>query len=189
MATQNGSVMSPAVLAHVVLRTGRFKEMVQFYKTFLGATASYENDMLSFLRYDHEHHRIAILGIPGTGSKVPESAGLDHVAFTYNTLDDLALSYTQRKNLGILPVQCINHGPTTSIYYSDPDGNKVETQVDNFDTVEETNDFMTSKEFFENPIGTDFDPEQLIERLRKGESQESIKKRVETGPRSIESVV
>jgi len=46
------------------------------------------------------------------------------------------------------------------MYYSDPDGNKIEIQVDNFDTPEAANEFMTSKYFAENPIGTDFDPEE-----------------------------
>ena len=61
----------------------------------------------------------------------------------------------------------------------------IETQVDNFDTVDEASQFMLSKEFAENPIGTDFDPEDLIERLRRGEDQRLIKKRVEIGPRGV----
>jgi hypothetical protein len=110
---------------------------------------------------------------------------IEHVAFTFDTLELLALAYRQRKARGIVPVWSVNHGPTTSIYYKDPDGNMIETQVDNFDTVEAANDFMSSKEFAENPIGTDFDPEDLIQKLRRGEDQASIKKRVEIGPRAI----
>lgn len=71
------------------------------------------------------------------------------------------------------------------MYYADPDGNQIETQVDNFDTVEEANAFMMSKEFAENPIGTDFEPEDLIKRLKSGEPHVSIKKRIEVGPRSL----
>jgi len=178
-------VKAPASLAHVVLRTANFKAMVQFYKTFLGAYAAYENDFLSFLTYDEEHHRIAILTIPGTGPKVPTSSGLEHVAFTYETLSDLALAYRQRKQKGMDPVWSVNHGPTTSIYYKDPDGNMIETQVDNFDNPDDATAFMMSKEFGENPIGTDFDPEELIKRLRSGEDDASIKKRIESGPRGV----
>ncbi len=61
-------VTPPKKLAHVVLRTPRYKEMVEFYKTFLGAEATYENDFLAFLTYDEEHHRIAIAAIPGAES-------------------------------------------------------------------------------------------------------------------------
>ncbi|QDS67778.1 hypothetical protein FKW77_006516 [Venturia effusa] len=178
-------VKSPSTLAHVVLRTGNFKEMVTYYKSFLGAHASYENDMMSFLTYDEEHHRVAIIGIPGTGPKVPGTSGLEHIAFAFDTLDDLALSYTQRKELGIVPTLSINHGPTTSMYYTDPDGNQIETQVDNFATTDESLRFMASKEFAENPVGVDFDPEDLVKRLKSGEGHESIKKRPEIGPRSV----
>jgi len=178
-------VMSPARLAHVVLRTGNFAPMVEFWKVFVGGHATHENDFLSFITYDEEHHRIAIAAVPGTGPKAPGTSGLEHIAFTFNTLEDLAVVYRQCKARGILPVWCVNHGPTTSIYYKDPDGNMIETQVDNFDSVEATNEFMASKYFAENPIGTDFDPEELIRRLRAGEDQSAIKKRVEIGPRGI----
>lgn len=176
-------VQKPSYLAHVVLRTNNLKPMVDFYKTFLGAHASFENDFISFLTYDEEHHRIAILQAPGTGPKQQETCGLEHIAFTYSNLEGLALSYRQRKANGILPVWCINHGPTTSIYYRDPDGNQLETQIDNFRTNEEVAQFLVSKEFAENPIGTDFDAEDLVKRLQAGEDQSSIKKRIETGQR------
>jgi catechol-2,3-dioxygenase len=185
MSGQGTKVISPATFAHVVLRTGNFKQMVDYYKTFLGAEASYENEVLSFLTYDEEHHRVAILGVPGTGDKRLGTAGLEHIAFAFKTLDDLALAYTQRKEHNILPTICINHGPTTSMYYTDPDGNMIETQVDNFETAQEATDFMNSKLFAENPIGTDFDPEDLVRRLQSGESHASFKKRVEVGPRSM----
>lgn len=181
-------VLSPSKLAHVVLRTGQFSAMVSFYKTFLGAHATYENDFLSFLTYDSEHHRIAILHVPGTLPKAAASAGLEHIAFTFPTLAALLIAYRQRKSIGILPVWCVNHGPTTSIYYRDPDGNQIETQVDNFDFVEDANAFMRGEGFAENPLGTDFDPEVLIERLEKGEDEALLKKRVEIGPRGPDSV-
>lgn len=178
-------IKSPSTLAHVVLRTANFKTMVNYYKKFLGADASYENEMLSFLRYDEEHHRIAIVGTPGMTQKDKDAAGMDHVAFSFETLDDLALAYQQRKELGILPSVCLNHEPTTSMYYVDPDGNRVETQVDNFDSPEAANEFMASEVFALNPIGTDFDPEDLVKRLASGESHASIKKRIEVGARGL----
>ncbi|KIV79462.1 hypothetical protein PV11_07024 [Exophiala sideris] len=178
-------VLSPSTLAHVVLRTGKFKEMVDFYLNFLGGTVTYGNDFLCFITYDEEHHRIALIGIPDTGPKVPTSAGLEHVAFTFPTLSALLLAYRQRKARGIAPVWCVNHGPTTSMYYKDPDGNMLETQVDNFDTNEAANDFMTSIYFAENPIGTDFDAEELIQKIKDGVPDAELKKRVEIGPRGL----
>ena len=179
------TVMRPASLAHVFLRTNKFTDMVAFYKKFLNAEARFESGRIAFLCFDEEHHRIAISAMPGTGDKIPISAGLEHMAFTFNTLEDLALAYRQRKQLGILPTWCIHHGITISIYYKDPDGNQLETQVDCFDTVDAATDFMKTKEFQQNPIGTDFDPEELVRRLQSGEDHGSIKKRNEFAPRSV----
>jgi catechol 2,3-dioxygenase len=41
-------------------------------------------------------------------------------------------SYLRLRDAGIEPDICIDHGMTLSSYYSDPDGNRVELQVDNF---------------------------------------------------------
>lgn len=179
-------VLRPAYLAHVVLRTPdpeSFKAMCDFYVKFLNAEITYRNNVLCFLTYDEEHHRIAIGIFPDTVKRVGKPAGLAHIAFTYNTLQDLAVSYRQRTALGLTPFWCVNHGPTTSLYFRDPDGNELETQVDNFDTPQEASEFFASKEFEDNPIGVDFDPEELIERLRSGEDDRSIKKRKNIGVR------
>ena len=178
-------VKSPKALAHVVFRTANYRAMVDFYRDFLGAEVTHENGTLAFLRYDEEHHRVAIIAVPGTGPRVRTSAGLEHVAFAYGSLDDLTSAYAARKALGILPSWCTNHGPTTSMYYSDPDGNKIEMQVDNFDTPDEANEFMSSKFFAENPIGADFDPDELFSKVQAGESHAALKKRVEIGPRGL----
>lgn len=176
-------VQSPSTLAHVVLRTPNMKAMEEFYVTFLGGRVVHSNSILSFITYDEEHHRIALIALPGKGPKVSSSYGLEHIAFSFPTLSDLMLSYRQRKVRGISPIWCVNHGPTTSIYYKDPDGNVLETQVDNFDTPEEATEFMSTEKFENNPIGTDFDPEDMIKRLRAGEDDRVLKKRVECGPR------
>lgn len=119
MAISNGTqkVVSPVKLAHVVLRTSpeKFAEMVSFYKTFLGAHAVIENETLSFMTYDDEHHRIAIAALPDLKSKDKTTSGLEHISFTFKDINDLLSGYTQRKELGINPLWCVNHGPTLSI--------------------------------------------------------------------------
>lgn len=178
-------VLSPGSLAHVGIRTSNFQAMVSFYQDFLGASIAYADETIAFLSYDDEHHRIAILKFPDTTDKVPSAASYDHIAFSFRSLDDLACAYQQRKAIGIVPYMCFNHGPTTSIYYKDPDGNKIETQVDNFDTVDATNEFMRGALFQENPIGTEFDPEHLVKQLESGVDHADIKKRREIGPRAL----
>lgn len=178
-------VKSPQSLAHVVFRTANYQAMVDFYTAFLGAEITHQNGVAAFLRYDHEHHRIAILARPGTTERPATAAGLDHIAFTYGSLADLVMSYRQRKARGMVPIYCRNHGPTTSMYYVDPDGNKIETQIDNFDKVEDAVAFMSSTSFVENPIGVDFEPEELMQRLEAGETDAMIKKRGEIGHRAL----
>jgi hypothetical protein len=95
-----------------------------FRKTFLNTTASYENELLSFRTYDEERHRVAIGVFSGIAPRSLQAAGLARIAFTFDSLQGLALAYFQRKAHSILPFWCINHGPTTSIYHRDPDGGR-----------------------------------------------------------------
>lgn len=174
MTVSHSQVLRPATLAHIFLRTNKFQEMVKWWKTILGAEARFESSRISFLCFDEEHHRIAICAMPGTSDKVRSSAGLEHVAFTFHNLEDLTTAYTQRKVLGILPSWCVHHGITISIYYTDPDGNQVETQVDCFENNGKATAFMESDAFRRNPVGVEFDPEELVRRVRSGELHSSI---------------
>jgi catechol-2,3-dioxygenase len=166
--------VAPVKLAHIVRRTSRFEAMLDWYQKVLGAEIVHSDGTLAFLTYDDEHHRLAIAGIPGLEDRPPTAAGTDHVAFTHADLGDLLYTYARLKREGIEPYWCINHGPTTSMYYKDPDGNGVEFQVDNFPSAEETNRWMRSGDFAANPIGVVFDPEDLLARYRAGEPLEKL---------------
>jgi hypothetical protein len=54
------------------------------------------------------------------------------------------------------------------MYYRDPDGNRVELQIDNFATAKEGQDWMLSRAFAQNPIGVEYDPDELVKRFRSG---------------------
>jgi catechol-2,3-dioxygenase len=166
--------VSPAKLAHVVLRTrSNFEAMCKWYGLVLNARMVFNTGFLAFLSYDDEHHRIAIAQDPGLAERPPRSAGLDHIAFTYASLDDLLATYERLKEAGIAPFCPVNHGPTTSLYYVDPDSNRVELQVDNFTDMDAATDAMTAT-FGVNPVGEAFDPEDYVARRRAGESIESL---------------
>ena len=57
---------------------------------------------------------------------------MQHVAFAYDSLDDLLGSYVRLKNLGIEPLFAADHGLSVSVYFADPDGNSVELNVYNY---------------------------------------------------------
>jgi catechol-2,3-dioxygenase len=164
-----GGVPSPTKLAHIVVRTSRLAELKNWYLTLLGATVSYENEFVCFMTYDDEHHRVGIVQLPGVTDTTPNPPppGLEHVSFTYGELGQLLATYQRLKGLDIEPFWTINHGPTISIYYRDPDGNKVELQVDVFQTAEEANTFL-EKHYPENFMGIIFDPEEMIRKYEAG---------------------
>lgn len=168
--------VSPAKLAHLVLRTPRYDEMMAWYIKVLDGSLAFASPIISFMTYDDEHHRVAFVNMPQLGDCDPMVAGLDHVAFTYGSLEDLMFTYERLKAEGIKPGWCINHGPTTSMYFRDPDGNQVELQIDNFATNEELDEWFASGVFQTNPIGVEFDPDILAAKLKAGVSKAELVK-------------
>jgi hypothetical protein len=71
-------VVSPVKLAHVVLRTNQLDKMADFYITFLGGTYAFQvPNLLAFLTYDDEHHRIGLIGMPDIKAKDKNTNGLE----------------------------------------------------------------------------------------------------------------
>src|SRR5262249_42430212 len=175
------SHIRPEKFAHVVYRTRRFEQMLQWYKTVFNARVQYQNTVLAFLTYDDEHHRFAfadmsLLQPDGTETDRHDVIGVDHVAYTYASLHDLLKNYSRLKEKGIVPYWCVHHGITVSMYYADPDGNQMEFQVDCYDSIEEANDFIKAH-FSANPVGVEFDPDDWAARLRAGTPQSDFLER------------
>jgi len=181
------SFVAPTQIAHFVIYTSQYAALTAWYKVVLGASPTYEDEKLAFLSYDEEHHRVAIASVPNLARQQEGTASIHHIAFTYRTLRDLLLTWGRLADEGIVPYWSVNHGPTTSMYYADPDGNRIEFQVDNFATTGEAIAFCASPEFAENSVGVDFDPADLLRRLDGGESEAVLKKRPNIGPRGFES--
>ncbi len=137
------TALKPAYFAHFVLRVRNLEKSLAWYQTAVSMEVVNRSGPIAFLTFDEEHHRLALLQTP---VQEPAPPGADHVAYTFNELGDLLSHYVRLKNEGIKPVWTINHGPTTSMYYEDPDGNRVEFQVDNFETEAELKGWMNSEE-------------------------------------------
>ena len=182
-AKERGKV-APKKLAHIVLRTkeGRVQTILDWYKTVLEGESMMETPMIGFVTYDTEHHRVAVLALPGVGDHVDMTCGLHHVAFTYDNLHDLMHTYNRLKDEhGITPEFCINHGPTTSMYYFDPDKNQIELQVDNV-PEEKFAEYFENGEFTDNPIGIKFDPDEMTAKLAAGVPEAELLKRPDGTP-------
>lgn len=173
--------IAPAKFAHFVIRTRNFEPMVHWYKTVLEAEPVFENPFICFLTYDDEHHRVAIAANPNLEDRPLNAVGVDHVAFTYAGLDDLLSTYARLKDAGIAPSTTIHHGPTLSLYYLDPDLNQVELQIDAFETLQDSMDWLATEQFQRNPIGVLFDVDDLVKRWQEGEPVSELQKPIE-GP-------
>ena len=82
-------------------------------------------------------------------------------------------TYARLKRADIAPYWPVHHGTTLSLYYADPDGNRMEFQVD-CGTVEEATALMRTPAFANNPVGVMYDPEALLERLQTGEEEKTL---------------
>ena len=166
----------PIKFAHVVLKTTRYEEMLSWWNKVLSSKVRYGNDFISFLSYDDEHHRVAFVQLPELQKPSDKAWGLAHVAYTLGNLGQLLGTYRRLKADGILPVRTINHGPTVSMYYKDPDGNQVELQVDAFDKAGAASYFNTEP-FAQNPIGVLFDAEKMCADYEAGVPESELLRR------------
>ena len=160
-ALGDGSATPPSAFAHFVVKTADLDRTIAWYGAVLCAHIVFRNDLLCFMTYDHEHHRIAFIRV-STEDALEGSGAIDHVAYAFADLGELLSNYIRLKAIGIEPVRSINHGPTISFYYHDPQLVMIEFQIDNFDTEEGRAAFFSSDEFLVNPIGVVVDPDDLI---------------------------
>jgi catechol-2,3-dioxygenase len=162
-------------LAHIVYRTRKFEQMLAWYKEVFHARVQHQNPVMAFLTYDDEHHRLAFIDLTvaqpnGDESEKQGLVGVEHIAYTYPSLEDMFENYQRLKSKAILPYWCIHHGLTISIYYADPDCNQLEFQVDCFESAEESNAYICGPSFGVNPVGVEFDPEDWLSQVQAGAS-------------------
>jgi catechol 2,3-dioxygenase-like lactoylglutathione lyase family enzyme len=167
----------PVKFAHVVYMTRQFDKMIAWYKDVFEADVVYQNPALAFLTYDDEHHRFAFANLdvlkPGALCDDRGEIGVNHVAYTYASAGDLLDTYARLKHAGIEPYWPVHHGTTMSLYYADPDGNRMEFQVD-VGTVEEATALMKTPAFGANPVGVMFDPDALFARWKDGATEDAL---------------
>lgn len=175
----------PVKFAHVVYMTRRYDEMIAWYRDVFEATLVSQSPAFTFMTYDDEHHRFAFANLnllkpdveqPGSRGDI----GVNHVAYTYADVGDLLRTYARLKGAGVVPYWPVHHGTTLSLYYQDPDGNRMEFQVD-VGTVEEANAYMASEAFAANPAGVRFEPDWLLEQLESGAGADALL-RMPAGP-------
>ena len=182
--TQPSSLLK---ISETILKTGRLDEMKKWYQTVLGVEPFFEHapvpgarpgdfggqtraaDLrMCFFRLSLDYPYTQTIGIfeePGIGREPANgSPGLHHMQLMASSLDALCDQYEMLRALGMRPHRSADHGPMTSFYYRDPDGNNVELTAQNFSTLEAMVAFMASDEFKANPSGAEIDHEEFVAR-------------------------
>jgi catechol 2,3-dioxygenase len=119
-------------LGHVVLKVREVQKAKDFYTRVLGLRVAHEDHKRKavFLSFGAEHHELALFQM-ATGEP-PEAAqpGLHHVAWQLGGFAELQAAHRELVELGIPVEAAIEHNVTRSVYFFDPDGNRVELYCD-----------------------------------------------------------
>jgi catechol-2,3-dioxygenase len=168
-------------LAHLILNTSNYDAMKQWYLQVFDATVGVEipGPAGCFLRIDDSHHRIGMFKVANAdgsgadampGSPDPASKSrLNHFSFEYPTLADLLETHARVAKDEIYPGECLNHGPTMSIYYHDPDSNMIELFYDNKYSEEQIVEWYGGGPSYVQSATT-FDPATTLAELHRGTS-------------------
>ena len=157
---------SPSMMAHVVLKTGRYQEMVDWWTALLDARVVLSLPRGTFLTYDQEHHRVGIMNVPRLRNNDVNRSGIDHVAYTYSTLGELVAVYKRLKAKDIVPRWPMGGATLISLYYQDPDGNRVQLDWDVGD--EDAATFKRYPSLGSNSFGAPFDPNEMARLYDEG---------------------
>lgn len=121
----------PAQLTHLGLYVEDMDAMVAFYTSLMGMVVTDSGEFLgrrlTFLsRKSDEHHQLVLV----TGRVVPEGELqlLSQLSFRLNDDDLGSLRWFHRRalELGATGMEGRNHGNSWSIYFQDPEGNRLE---------------------------------------------------------------
>lgn len=193
------SDFSPDDFHHIAFKTTNYENMVNFYKNLFGCEPLYQSDLITFLAYDNEHHRIAIANTSDVlnnlnfiqkivmklkiflNKNIPSIEGLDHISYRINPIEKWFDFYFRAKERGLSPLWTVNHGWISGIYYRDPDNNLVEVFFEHFSTAEEFKENI-SPDFEDEPIGTNMDIEVLYEMFKSGAGFSELIKKGNTVP-------
>jgi catechol 2,3-dioxygenase-like lactoylglutathione lyase family enzyme len=186
----------PLRFSEVVLRTLHFERLREWYRTFLGVDPYFERTptpedlaaaipglsraadlRLCFFRVHLDYPYTQVLGIfqvPDLADAPSTGPGMHHMQLRHASLGDLFDRYERLKAAGIVPHRTANHGPGTSFYYHDPDGNMVELSAANFDTETEYLAYLASDAYRANPSGLEIDADEYVARYRRGVPQAEL---------------
>jgi len=146
-----------AQLAHVGYYVRDLPKMVAFYKrvfglivTDTGVSTRPGSPTMAFLsRNPDEHHQIALA--TGRGEDAPTT--INQISFRVADLEDLRTWHKKLIELGVENIDPRNHGNAWSLYFFDPEGNRLEL-------------YTPTEWYVSQPFGRVFDPAKTADEIR-----------------------
>jgi catechol 2,3-dioxygenase len=119
-------------LGHVVLKVRDAAKSKEFYVKTLGLKVAHEDLKRGtvFLSFGTEHHDLAVFQMASGEAPSAEQPGLHHMAWQLASFDELRDAHRELLALGVPIEATTEHNVTRSIYFPDPDGNRVELYCD-----------------------------------------------------------
>lgn len=119
-------------LGHVVLNVRDAQKSKDFYTRALGLKLAYEDRDRGavFLSFGTQHHDLALFQLATGATPDATQPGLHHMAWQLGSFAELQAAYRELRELGIPVESTIEHNVTRSVYFHDPDGNRVELYCD-----------------------------------------------------------
>ena len=119
-------------LGHIVLKVRDAQTSKAFYTRALGLKVAYEDREQGavFLSVGTQHHDLALFQLATGETPQPSQPGLHHMAWQLGSFEELQAAYRDLRELGIPVESTIEHNVTRSVYFHDPDGNRVELYCD-----------------------------------------------------------
>lgn len=117
-------------LSHVGLYVHDVPKMVDFYTRVLGFVVSdgAEDGRITFLsRNPSDHHQVVL--VRGRGAET-ETPMVQQVSFNVGTLGNVQRAFRKLRAAGCDNISPICHGNAWSVYFHDPEGNRIEMFCD-----------------------------------------------------------
>ena len=120
-------------VGHLVLSVKDVERSKKFFQEVLGfpVVATNQRGMVFFStdRKDN-HHMLAILPAKeGAAMPARDQVGMDHVSFELGSFAELQDAWRHLKENGVEIDHTVFHGVSKSVYFYDPDGNRLELYV------------------------------------------------------------